>query len=220
MDVVAFQADRLAPPQAGIGDRDDHGEVLVPAGQQRGPLGNQQRLQRRRPHPLRATVEPAAGPASAVAGPDRGVVRDQRRLGRGGVARIVHSTARASRATRRETPVRAGMEFSHLVMSSVVSEPSSLAPKEGRMNRRIRYSRFSTVLSPCPAWTSTGRSIADRDLPRVRVGPAALADPGLLVTSPGERGGLGLEAGLAGFDAAGQLVLHPPRLRAPPRFSA
>ena len=40
------------------------------------------------------------------------------------------------------------MEFSHLVMSSVVSEPSSLAPKDGRMNRRIRYSRFSTVLSP------------------------------------------------------------------------
>ena len=61
---------------------------------------------------------------------------------------IVHSTARASRATRRETPVRAGMEFSHRVMSSVVSEPSSLAPKDGRMNRRIRYSRFSTVLSP------------------------------------------------------------------------
>ena len=25
----------------GVGDRDDHGEVLVPAGQQRGPLGDQ-----------------------------------------------------------------------------------------------------------------------------------------------------------------------------------
>ena len=41
VDVVAFQADRLAPPHPGVGDRDDHGEVLVPAGQQRGPLGDQ-----------------------------------------------------------------------------------------------------------------------------------------------------------------------------------
>ena len=41
VDVVAFQADRLAPPHPGVGDGDDHGEVLVPAGQQRGPLGDQ-----------------------------------------------------------------------------------------------------------------------------------------------------------------------------------
>jgi hypothetical protein len=39
--VLAFQADRLAPAQPGIGDRDDHGEVLVLAGQQRGPLGDE-----------------------------------------------------------------------------------------------------------------------------------------------------------------------------------
>jgi hypothetical protein len=36
--VLGFQADRLAPAQAGVGDRDDHGEVVGAAGQQRGPL--------------------------------------------------------------------------------------------------------------------------------------------------------------------------------------
>jgi hypothetical protein len=56
--------------------------------------------------------------------------------------RIVHSRLRASRATRRETAARAGIEFSHLVISSVLSECSSLAPQAGRRNRRIRYSRF------------------------------------------------------------------------------
>jgi hypothetical protein len=35
-----------------------------------------------------------------------------------------------------------------LVISSVLSEPSSLAPQAGRMNRRIRYSRLSSVLMP------------------------------------------------------------------------
>ena len=30
--VPGFQADRLAPAQAGVGDRDDHGEVVVAAG--------------------------------------------------------------------------------------------------------------------------------------------------------------------------------------------
>src|SRR5262249_14437562 len=34
--VPGFQADRLAPAQPGVGDRDDHGEVVVAAGQQRG----------------------------------------------------------------------------------------------------------------------------------------------------------------------------------------
>jgi len=41
MDLVAFQADRLAPAHSGVGDRDDHGEVLVLAGQQGGSLGDQ-----------------------------------------------------------------------------------------------------------------------------------------------------------------------------------
>lgn len=39
--VVALQADRLAPAQAGVADRDDQIEVVVAAGQQRGPLGEQ-----------------------------------------------------------------------------------------------------------------------------------------------------------------------------------
>ena len=39
VEVVAFQADRLAPAQAGVADGEDHGEVLVPAGQQGGPFG-------------------------------------------------------------------------------------------------------------------------------------------------------------------------------------
>ena len=54
VNVVAFEADRLAPAQAGVGDGDDHGEVLVPAGQQRGPLGDQQA-------PAAAWPRPAAG---------------------------------------------------------------------------------------------------------------------------------------------------------------
>ncbi len=57
----------------GVADRDDHGEILVPAGQQRGPLGEQQCLQRRCPHVLRSVLEPAAGLAAPVAGPERGV---------------------------------------------------------------------------------------------------------------------------------------------------
>ena len=36
--VLSFQADHLAPAQAGVGDRDDHDEVVGAAGQQRGPL--------------------------------------------------------------------------------------------------------------------------------------------------------------------------------------
>ena len=87
VDVVALQADRLAPAQAGVGDGDDHGEVLSPAGQERGALGDQQCLQRRGPRALRATVQPAAGPPAAVSRPGRGVVRNQRRLRRCGVAK-------------------------------------------------------------------------------------------------------------------------------------
>jgi hypothetical protein len=41
VDVTALQADRLAPPHAGVGDREDHGEIIVAAGQQRGPLGGE-----------------------------------------------------------------------------------------------------------------------------------------------------------------------------------
>jgi hypothetical protein len=78
---LALQADDLAQPQPGVGDRDDHGEVIVPAGQQRGPLRDQQRLQRRHPHPLRSAVQLAPGPAAAVAGPDRRIVGDQWWLG-------------------------------------------------------------------------------------------------------------------------------------------
>jgi hypothetical protein len=39
-------------------------------------------------------------------------------------------------------------------MSSVVSDPSSLSPQAGRMNRRIRYSRVSTVLIPTSCMAS------------------------------------------------------------------
>ena len=54
---VALQADRLAPPHAGVADREQHGELVVPAGQQRGSLGYEQHLQRRRPRTLRGAVE-------------------------------------------------------------------------------------------------------------------------------------------------------------------
>jgi hypothetical protein len=39
--VVALQTDGLTPTQPGVADRDDQGEVLVAARQQRGPLGEQ-----------------------------------------------------------------------------------------------------------------------------------------------------------------------------------
>ena len=40
-EVVTFEADGLPPAQAGVADRDDQGEVVVPAGQQRGAFGEQ-----------------------------------------------------------------------------------------------------------------------------------------------------------------------------------
>jgi hypothetical protein len=39
---IALQAGRLAPPHPGVADRDQHGELVVPAGQQRGSLGHEQ----------------------------------------------------------------------------------------------------------------------------------------------------------------------------------
>ena len=41
VQVAAFQADGLAPAQAGVGDRDEHGEVAGAAGQQGGAFGEQ-----------------------------------------------------------------------------------------------------------------------------------------------------------------------------------
>ena len=45
--------------------------------------------------------------------------------------RIVPSRVRAAREVRTETPVLAGMAFSHLVISSVLSASSALAPPPG-----------------------------------------------------------------------------------------
>jgi hypothetical protein len=126
----------------------------------------------------------------------------------------VPSRVRAARAVRAEIPALAGRAFSHRVIPSVLSELSSLAPHAGRMNRRIRYSRLSCVLMPT-SWMASHRSIHSLTVVfPAFVGPAALPDPGLLVASPGKRGGLGLEPGLAGFPAAGQPILDPPGLRA------
>src|SRR6266568_1856126 len=68
--------------------------------------------------------------------------------------RTVHNRLRASRAVRRDTPNFAGRPFSHLVISSLLSELSGLEPHAGRTNRRIRYSRLSTVLIPTSCMTS------------------------------------------------------------------
>jgi hypothetical protein len=38
--VLGFQADRFTPAHPGVGDRDDNGEVVAAAGQQRGPFGD------------------------------------------------------------------------------------------------------------------------------------------------------------------------------------
>lgn len=72
--------------------------------------------------------------------------------------RIVHSRLRASPATRREIPSRAGRAFSHWVISPVLRDPSSAVPQAGPMNRRIRYSRVSLVLMPT-SWSGSHRSI-------------------------------------------------------------
>jgi hypothetical protein len=51
------EADRLAPPHAGVGDRDDHHEVGAAAGQRSATLGDDQRLKRRRPRLLGPLVQ-------------------------------------------------------------------------------------------------------------------------------------------------------------------
>jgi hypothetical protein len=48
----------------------------------------------------------------------------------------------------RDTPSAAGSVRSHPAISSPVSEFSVRLPQYGRMNRRIRYSRFAVVLGP------------------------------------------------------------------------
>ena len=58
-------------------------------------------------------------------------------------------------------PARVGRPFSQAAISSVPSEFSALAPQAGRMNRRIRYSRFSVVLMPT-SWVPSQRSIHSR----------------------------------------------------------
>ncbi len=55
---VAFQTGRLGPSHPGVADRDEQGELIVAAGQQRGPLGREQYFQGRGPRALRGAVEP------------------------------------------------------------------------------------------------------------------------------------------------------------------
>ena len=62
--------------------------------------------------------------------------------------RMVCSRLRASSAVLRDTPSAAGSSRSHPAISSPVSEFSVRLPQYGRMNRRIRYSRFAVVLGP------------------------------------------------------------------------
>ena len=69
----------------------------------------QEGLQRRGPHRLRAALKPAASPAAAVRGRIAGLSGISGGLAAAASPRIVPSRLRASRATRRETPVRAGM---------------------------------------------------------------------------------------------------------------
>src|SRR6185312_15042402 len=58
------------------------------------------------------------------------------------------SRLRASFAVLRDTPSAAGSSRSHPAISSRVREFSVRLPQYGRMNRRIRYSRFAMVLGP------------------------------------------------------------------------
>jgi hypothetical protein len=69
VEVVTLQADDLAPAQAGVGDGDEHRELLAAAGQEGGPFGEEEGLQRGGPGALRGALQPAAGAAAAVAGP-------------------------------------------------------------------------------------------------------------------------------------------------------
>ncbi len=135
--------------------------------------------------------------------------------------RMVPSRVRAARAVRAEIPVLAGRVFSHLVIPSVLSEFSSLAPP-GRADEppdqvlAIVLRADADILDSQPSVDP----FADRGLSCVRVGPAALPDPGFLVASPGERGSFGLEAGLAGFPPPGSLYLTRQACGPFPRFSA
>jgi len=61
---------------------------------------------------------------------------------------MVCSRLRASFAVLRDTSSVAGSLCSQTAISSPVSEFSCRVPQYGRMNRRIRYSRFATVLRP------------------------------------------------------------------------
>ena len=149
VEVLAFEADRFAPPHAGVGDREDHGEVVVAAGQQRGPLGGEQDLQRGGPGPLLTAVEPAAGLRGRGCGAGgrgcRGsavACAPRRRPGSCTAGR-----GRRGPSAGRSLPGWAGRSPSS-AMSAVLSEFKRVLPHAGRMNRRIRYSRLSWVLMP------------------------------------------------------------------------
>ena len=75
---LAFQTHGLAPSHPGVGDGDEHREVVIPTGQQGGTLGDEHGLQRGRPDPRRANGQPASGPRAAVPLAQGRVERDQR----------------------------------------------------------------------------------------------------------------------------------------------
>lgn len=54
--VLRLQPHEFASPHRGVGERDVHDEVGVSAGQDRRPLGEEQRLERRGPYLLHAAA--------------------------------------------------------------------------------------------------------------------------------------------------------------------
>jgi hypothetical protein len=212
---IPFQADNLAPSQAGVTDRDDHDEIVVAVGEERGAFGEQQGLCRGGPGSLRGAFEAATGAAAAVARAESWVVRDERWLGGGRVAqdRVQQAAGveggAAGDLRRGGQPVLPfGDLFGAERVQRLVAPRRADEPADQVLT--VGFGADADVLQGQPALDP----FADGDVARVRVGPAALADRGLLVASPVERGGLGLEPGLTGFQAAGQLVLDPPGGRA------
>jgi hypothetical protein len=167
------------------------------------------------PRPAGGALEAAAGAAAAVAGPQRGVVRDQRRLDGGRVAEDGPQQAPRGAGGPLGDPRRGGQAL--------------LPPGDALGSQRVQGAgrpggadepadQVGVVVDGADADVLHGQPtvdpLADGELGRGRIGPAAFADPGFLVAAPGERGGLGLEPGLTGLGAVRQLVLDPPRLRA------
>src|SRR4029077_15519648 len=138
---------------------------------------------------LRAAVEPAAGPAPAVARADGGGDGDQRGAWRcRGAEDGVQQAARIPRRAAGHTLGRGQLALppGDLLAGERVQRP--LAPvrpdEQADPVLGVPHGAGPAIVQALPA----ADPFADRDLARPRVGPRAGADLRLLVAAPAERG--------------------------------